>query len=111
MTQTKQLIGLLGLLAGLWATLAHAQEVGDARAGLAVARRICAECHAIQPRQNVSPSPFAPHFEYIANVDGMTSIALNVALQRSHRTMPNLILTPKETRDVISYILSLKHAN
>ncbi len=107
----KQVLSLLGLLGcGLSAAQAHAQAVGDARAGRDVARRICAECHAIQSRQTVSPSPFAPHFEYIANVDGMTAIALAVALQRSHLTMPNLVLMPKETRDVISYILSLKHA-
>jgi mono/diheme cytochrome c family protein len=109
MIESKQVLRGLGLLAcGLWAAQAHAQEPGDARAGRGVARRICAECHAIQPQQAVSPNPFAPHFEYIAGIDGMTSIALNVALQRSHLTMPNIILTPKETRDVVSYILSLR---
>jgi len=103
------LLGLIGLSLG--AAYASAQEAGNARAGLALARRICTECHAVERRQAYSPNPFAPHFEYVANVPGMTPIALTVALQRSHRTMPNIILTPKETRDVVRYILSLQRAN
>jgi hypothetical protein len=31
-----------------------------------------------------------------------------VALQTSHRTMPNLVLKDDETRNVIAYILSLR---
>lgn len=111
MRHHRRRAGLFGLIGCLSAVQASAQDVGNAGAGLIVARRLCAECHAIQSRQAVSPSPLAPHFEYIANIDGMTTIALTVALQRSHRTMPNIILTPKETRDVVSYILSLKHKN
>ncbi|HTS40740.1 MAG TPA: cytochrome C [Xanthobacteraceae bacterium] len=86
------------------------QEVGNPEAGLAVARRICSECHAVQEQEDHSPKSTAPHFVYIANVPGMTAIALSVALQRSHRTMPNIILDANETRDVIRYILSLQRA-
>jgi hypothetical protein len=38
----------------------------------------------------------------------MTAIALTVALQTSHATMPNIILSPDDRRDVIAYILSLR---
>jgi hypothetical protein len=41
----------------------------------------------------------------------MTAIALSVALQRSHRTMPNINLNADELRAIVSYILSLQRAN
>jgi hypothetical protein len=44
----------------------------------------------------------------LATTPGMTTIALTVALQTSHRLMPNIVLQPDERRDVIGYILSLK---
>jgi mono/diheme cytochrome c family protein len=89
---------------------AGAQEAGDARAGLSVAQNTCAACHAIEKEQARSPNPDAPTFATIAAVPGMTMTALLAALQTSHRerTMPNLILPPDETRNVIAYILSLK---
>jgi mono/diheme cytochrome c family protein len=99
-------IGLALVGSQIWA-----EEVGNAEAGLALARRNCAECHAVQARQDHSPNPAAPHFVYIASVPGMTAIALSVALQRSHRTMPNIILDANETRDIIRYILSLKRTD
>jgi hypothetical protein len=37
----------------------------------------------------------------------MTATALRVFLTTSHPKMPNLILTPDETADVIAYIVSL----
>jgi mono/diheme cytochrome c family protein len=85
---------------------AYAQE-GDVRDGLAVAQGICAVCHATRKGQ-VSPNVSAPTFEVIANVPGMTAIALQASLQTSHRLMPNLILSAEERRNVIAYILSLK---
>jgi mono/diheme cytochrome c family protein len=84
------------------------QELGDPEAGLALAKEACAACHAVQPGQARSPSPQAPTFERIAGVPGMSPMALTVALQTSHRTMPNLILSAKETHDVIAYITSLQ---
>jgi hypothetical protein len=38
----------------------------------------------------------------------MTSIALSAALNTSHRSMPNIMLSPDERADIIAYILSLK---
>jgi hypothetical protein len=38
----------------------------------------------------------------------MTATALRVFLTTSHPKMPNLILTPEDTTDVIAYILSLR---
>jgi mono/diheme cytochrome c family protein len=85
---------------------AFAQEgnVGD---GLAVAQQTCSTCHATRKGQ-LSPNASAPTFEAIANVPGMTAIALQAFLQTSHRSMPNLILSADERRNVVAYILSLK---
>ena len=87
---------------------AHAQNVGNPQAGLAFARAICAECHAVEVKQLGSPRPAAPSFQRIASVPGMTETALYVSLQTSHRTMPNLQFEPDEIRNVVAYILSLK---
>src|SRR4051812_22848105 len=63
-----------------------AQDVGDAVQGLTLARQVCAECHAVDKQQVRSPNPASPRFEGIANVPGMTSIALTAALLTSHRS-------------------------
>jgi mono/diheme cytochrome c family protein len=86
----------------------HAQELGDAQAGLSVARQVCAPCHAVLTAQSNSPNRLAPTFEQISRVPGMTATALTVALQTSHRTMPNIMLEPDELRDLSTYIISLK---
>ena len=84
---------------------ASAQNIGKPETGLALARATCAECHAIAPKELGSGDAAAPSFHRIANVSGMTEIALYVALQTSHRTMPNVRLEPDEMRDVVAYIL------
>jgi hypothetical protein len=50
----------------------------------------------------------APPFDRIANVPGMTAMALNNFLQSSHETMPNIMVPPDEKWHLIAYILSLK---
>ena len=86
----------------------NAQETGDWGKGLTLAQQVCVACHAIDKRQDASPNPAAPRFEAIANVPGMTAMALTVALRTPHRTMPNLVLDGDELRNVAAYILSLK---
>src|SRR5262245_47415257 len=96
------------LLSVLTAVDGRAQDVGQPEKGLLLARQVCVACHAIDKAQVTSPNPSAPRFETIANVSGMTALALRVALQTSHRTMPNLVLEDEEIRNVAAYILSLK---
>ena len=98
------------LFALLFHTPAHSLEP-DAQRGLTFVTANCIECHAVDKSRAASPNLAAPHFETIANVPGMTAIALSVALQRSHRTMPNINLDADELRDIVSYILSLRRAN
>ena len=101
-----------GLIAGLaMAAAPHfaaAQPTGDAKAGLAVANGICAECHAVHRDEAASPHGRAPTFEAVANTRGMTELALRVWFQTPHPSMPNLRLEEKQADDVIAYILSLK---
>jgi mono/diheme cytochrome c family protein len=87
---------------------AQAQEMGDPQKGRALARQVCAECHAVGTRDVRSPNSRSPSFVAIASTPGMTATALNVFLHTSHRSMPNLILTTDQTNGVIAYILSLK---
>ena len=101
------------LLAAAFAStmpIAHgsAQEIGQPSRGLASARQLCAECHAVQKEQARSPNDNAPPFQVIASVPGMTAIALSATLNTSHRTMPNIMLAAEEQADIIAYILSLK---
>lgn len=86
----------------------EAQEIGQPGRGLALAQRLCSQCHAVRKEQAQSPNENAPRFQVIASIPGMTSIALSAALNTSHRTMPNIMLQADEQADVTAYILSLK---
>ena len=86
----------------------EAQEVGQAGRGLALAQRLCAQCHAVQKQQTQSFNENAPAFQVIASIPGVTATALSAALNTSHRTMPNIMLQADEQADIVAYILSLK---
>ncbi len=98
---------MLAAAVALW-TPVQAQEIGHASRGLALAQRLCAECHAIENQYARSPNAHAPRFQAIASTPGMTAMALSAALNTSHRSMPNIMLAADEQADVIAYILSLK---
>ena len=86
---------------------AYAQDPIQARQGRAFAQRTCATCHGIVPS---APSPVAgaPNFHTIAATPGMSPLALRGALETPHHSMPNLMLSPVELRDVGAYIMSLQ---
>ena len=99
-------------LAALAALPALAQDPltgGDPKAGERFARETCTPCHLVSQEQ-LSPLRFAlaPSFEQIARSEGITATALVVVLTSPHKLMPNLVLKPDETADVIAYILSLR---
>ena len=83
-----------------------AEQEGDPQAGFEYAHTYCATCHGISEEK--SPLPQAPRFRHVADTTGMTATALQVWMQTSHPTMPNIIVEPKDMRDIIAYILSLK---
>ncbi|MES1154855.1 MAG: cytochrome C [Pseudorhodoplanes sp.] len=101
---------LLSILATLVFTLddAVAQPRSYPQPGRILAQNMCAECNAIQSAQMQSPNPYAPSFEKIANIRGMSAPALWSMLYSSHRRMPNIILRPEETRAIVGYILTLQ---
>jgi mono/diheme cytochrome c family protein len=84
-----------------------ADDAKDVRDGRAFAQRVCAICHGIQFGQ-VSAAAGAPNFYTVATTPGMSPLALRVALESSHRSMPNFAFTADEMRTVIVYILSLQ---
>jgi mono/diheme cytochrome c family protein len=102
----KRLIALAALLA--LSVVASDVQAGDPRGGLAIARQVCSECHAIQKGQVRSPNLRSPTFVELANTPGMTAAALTVALMTPHWRMPMFILTPEQRANIIAYILSLK---
>ena len=59
-------------------------------------------------RNSYSSNLAAPTFDDIANVPGMTSRALIVALRTPHRSTPNLVIEGRDAEDLVAYILSLK---
>ena len=111
MKHITRLIGSMAIaVTALAGRSAMAQDAPAA--GLATARQLCSECHDVerspQPR---SPNPAAPPFATIANVPGMTGMALSAALQSPHRTMPNVMLDTNQLSSIVAYVLSLRRAN
>ncbi len=88
--------------------MAEAEELANPQLGHAYARESCAECHAVEAGEAISPSPDAPSFASVANMPGMTAQSLDVWLQSPHPTMPNLVIPAQDRTNVISYILSLR---
>jgi mono/diheme cytochrome c family protein len=101
---------VLLVFAGMTFTVGNlrAQESGNPSQGLRIARAVCAECHLVDKLQGLSPNLIAPTFEHIANIPGMNSAALTVALRTSHESMPNVIIKGSDLSDVIAYVLSLR---
>ena len=90
-------------------TTVQAQDVGDIWQGQRLALDICASCHAVRASQTLSPDAAAPSFGAIARTPGMTATALTVWLTaHPHHSMPYLILSGQQVRDVSAYILSLQ---
>jgi len=93
----------------LVAGAAAQEDRGDAAAGLAYATNVCSECHAIAAGDHDSPNPDTRGFDDIANTRGISEMALASFFQTPHPTMPNLVVPSNDARDLIAYILSLKH--
>lgn len=109
MTRIARLIGSIAIAATLF-TGAPALAQDTANAGLTLARQLCSECHAVERATARSPNPASPPFETIANVPGMTGMALSTALQSPHRSMPNVMLDSNQLGSIVAYILSLRRA-
>jgi len=82
-------------------------ETKETRQGRALAVRVCSICHGIRLGE-ASAAAGAPNFYAVAMTPGMSALALRVALQRPHHSMPNLALTNDELRGITAYILGLR---
>jgi mono/diheme cytochrome c family protein len=76
-------------------------------AGHKLAEAWCKACHAIDTT-TAGTQASAPDFVAVANMSSTTELSVKVFMRSSHRSMPNLVLTPEQTDDLASYILSLK---
>jgi mono/diheme cytochrome c family protein len=88
---------------------------GDSKSGRETATAQCSSCHQVLPRlfpERNDPSTTDKHdppsFQSIADLPSTTGLSLNVFLHSNHKNMPNLILSPADSDDLIAYILSLK---
>jgi mono/diheme cytochrome c family protein len=87
---------------------AAAQDLpGDPAAGASLAREVCAKCHLVTEDQMIDPA-VGPSLLELAEHPATTELSLRAFLQTPHPTMPNLMLTPEETDDIIAYLLALK---
>lgn len=93
---------------GIGAVTQDTTAPGTARAGLAFALDNCRPCHVVAPTSAAVRFANAPEFMAIANDARTTPLGLTVWLTNPHPTMPTLVLSPQEARDVIAYILSLR---
>jgi len=101
-------LGWLVLALSITLSSGDAQELtGDPEAGARLAREVCAACHVVSDDQMIDPG-IGPWFIDVAQHPATTALSLRVFLQTPHADMPDLILTPKETDDIIAYILTLK---
>jgi cytochrome c len=83
---------------------------GGASDGHRLAEAWCKDCHAIEATTagTTGAANAAPPFTAIANQPSTTELSLKVFLRSSHRSMPNLVITPDQADDLVNYILSLK---
>jgi cytochrome c len=79
----------------------------DTARGLVLAEQWCSQCHGVRPNE-ASANPKSPTFPAIAAEPSMTETALRVFLRTPHSTMPNIMLKPDDTDDIVDYLLSLK---
>jgi mono/diheme cytochrome c family protein len=100
---------LVGILTASAYTASAQDASGNPEAGRLFAREVCSPCHAVTAEQASQRTiAIGPDFQTIANTSGMMATALRAFLQTPHPKMPNLILTPEQSADVIAFVLSLR---
>jgi mono/diheme cytochrome c family protein len=86
---------------------ALAQSEGDPGSGRLLATKLCSSCHRVLP-MTLPDRADPPSFQSIADLPSTTGLSLNVFLHSNHKNMPDLVLSPADSKDLIAYILSLK---
>lgn len=81
----------------------------DEASGLKVARKLCVNCHIVEPGGGVrTVDASIPSFMAIANKPGRTESRLSGFVLNPHPPMPQVQLTTNEIENIVAYILSLK---
>jgi mono/diheme cytochrome c family protein len=101
-----QCVVAAGLLAAHFPVIAQPLN-GDPTSGRELATKLCSSCHRVLP-MTLADKPDPPSFQSVADLPSTTGISLNVFLHSNHNNMPNFILSPAVSNDLIAYILSLK---
>lgn len=103
--------GVALMVAGLVEAPSRAEEtVGDVKAGRAVAKRWCADCHVVSEGQRRQATDAAPTFDEIAAKKDVTRDKLRAVIANPHGKMPTQALSRDDIEHVITYILSLRPA-
>jgi len=110
--QVKTAALCLLLVSAILPVSAHA----DAKVGERLAQDVCTTCHIVSTDQAVRPvyDDALPNFEQIARRADFTLAWLDDFLKNKHASaanptgMPNLRLTPAQTRDIYDYLASLR---
>ena len=103
----RNLDKMAALILLLAPAFAGAAEPGNPEKGLAFAKMVCADCHAVQAKVEVSPNVKAPSFAMIAKSGLVTTREIAAWIQSSHPDMPDFHLTPEQRDDVTAYISGL----
>ncbi|HXP77245.1 MAG TPA: c-type cytochrome [Stellaceae bacterium] len=99
---------LMVLLAGPALAATGGDQVNTSH-GEAYSRAWCSACHAVGRGEAAAESSAVPSFQSLADNPELTEIALHAFLNTPHRTMLNVILSPDQADDIVTYILSLRH--
>ncbi|WP_376984892.1 cytochrome c [Bosea sp. R86505] len=85
----------------------HAQALGPAQTGRALAESLCTACHRIGAYDRDS-SRMPPDFGAVAAMPSMTETSLRVFLRTPHGEMPRYQFSTSEMDDLIAYLQSLR---
>jgi mono/diheme cytochrome c family protein len=98
---------LLAALAVAAPALASEPPAPSAERGKALAQRVCAACHALQPGQ-ASPQPPAPAFTSFAGrfTELTLQRRLNEIAETGHTQMPATAVHSDEIEDLVAYLNS-----
>jgi cytochrome c len=99
---------VLLLASAFAASLAAPASAQDIRAGRALARQHCAECHAIG-RTGLSRRAAATPFRLISRRYPVEALeeAFGEGITGSHKGMPDFQFSPRQVDDLLGYIRSL----
>ena len=85
-----------------------AEELSPTQQGAELAQKMCARCHSVEIT-GASPFPDAPPFREFAGKWPLESLeeALAEGIVVGHPAMPEFMLEPKDTQNLLSYLATL----